>query len=194
MFGNRGIYHKGWTAVTKHRTPWETGMDAKLPPSTTMCGSFMTAKDWTQAHDLAKHMPEKLANLQRLWLIEAVKYNVVPLDDRFVERGLPEMAGRPGLLKGNHQMLFGGMGRLTENSIISFKNNSYSITAEVEVPKAGAEGVIVAQGGISGGLSLYAKNGKPKYCYNFFGIERYYVEGDDGDSCRQASGAHGVCL
>ena len=117
MFGNRGIYHKGWTAVTKHRTPWETGADAKPPAfDDDVWELYDTTTDWTQAHDLAAEHPDKLHELQRLWLIEAVKYNVVPLDDRFVERGLPETAGRPTLIQGKRQLLFGGMGRLTENS------------------------------------------------------------------------------
>jgi arylsulfatase len=180
MFGNRGIYHGGWTAVTKHRTPWDTGVDAVVPAfDDDVWELYDTTNDWTQAHDVAKQNPAKLHELQRLWLIEAVKYNVVPLDDRFVERGLPEMAGRPTLIQGNKQLLFGGMGRLTENSIVSFKNSSYSLTAEVEIPDGTAVGVIFAQGGVTGGLSLYAKAGKPKYCYNFFGLERYYIEGAD---------------
>ena len=91
-------------------------------------------------------MPEKLHELQRLWLIEAVKYNVLPLDDRFAERANPEIAGRPQLIKGNRQLLFGGMGRLTESSIVNYKNKSHAVTAEVVVPKSGAEGVIVAVG------------------------------------------------
>ena len=178
MFGNRGIYHKGWTAVTKHRTPWETGADVKPPAfDDDVWELYDTTSDWTQAHDLAAQHPGKLHELQRLWLIEAVKYQVVPLDDRFVERGLPEMAGRPSLIQGKRQLLFSGMGRLTENSVVNNKNASFSLTAEVMVPEQGAEGVIVAQGGVTGGLSLYAKGGKPKYCYNFFGLERYYVEG-----------------
>jgi arylsulfatase len=177
MFGNRGIYHKGWTAVTKHRTPWETGADVKPPAfDDDVWELYDTTSDWTQAHDLAAEHPDRLHELQRLWLIEAVKYNVVPLDDRFVERGLPETAGRPTLIQGTKQLLFGGMGRLTENSVVMMKNTSYAITAEVEVPDSGAEGVIVAQGGVTGGHSLYVKGGKPKYCYNFFGLERYYAE------------------
>lgn len=179
MFGNRGIYHKGWTAVTKHRTPWDTGIDAVVPAfDDDVWELYDTTTDWTQAHDLAKQHPDRLHELQRLWLIEAVKYNVVPLDDRFAERGLPEMAGRPTLLSGRKQVLFGGMGRLTENSVLSMKNTSYSITAEVSVPESGAEGVIVAQGGITGGMTLYAKGGVPKFCYNFFGLDRYYAEGN----------------
>ena len=164
--------------MTKHRTPWETGADVKPPAfDDDVWELYDTTTDWTQAHDLAAQHPGKLHELQRLWLIEAVKYQVVPLDDRFVERGLPEMAGRPSLIQGKRQLLFSGMGRLTENSVVNNKNASFSLTAEVMVPEQGAEGVIVAQGGVTGGLSLYAKGGKPKYCYNFFGLERYYVEG-----------------
>ena len=108
--------------------------------------------DWTQAHDLAAEQPEKLAHLQRLFLIEAAKYNVLPLDDRRVERFNPDLAGRPQLIHGNRQILFGGMGRLSENSVIVLKNKSHAITAEVAVPDGGADGVIVAQGGAFGGL------------------------------------------
>jgi arylsulfatase len=177
MFGNRGIYHKGWTAVTKHRTPWETGVDDKPPAfDDDVWELYDVTTDWTQAHDLARENPKKLHDLQRLWLIEAVKYNVVPLDDRFVERGLPETAGRPTLIQGRKQLLFSGMGRLTENSVVMMKNTSFSLTAEIVVPDAGADGVIVAQGGISGGHSFYAKDGALKYCYNFFGLQRYYAE------------------
>jgi arylsulfatase A-like enzyme len=177
MNGNRGIYHKGWTAVTKHRTPWLTG-EVKLPAfDEDIWELYDTNTDWSQAHNLAPEMPDKLHELQRLWLIEAVKYNVLPLDDRFAERSNPEIAGRPQLVKGHRQLLFGGMGRLTENSIISYKNKSHAVTADVEVPPSGAEGVIIAVGGLTGGWSLYAKDGKPKYCYNFYNLNRYTVEG-----------------
>jgi len=184
MIGNRGIYHKGWTAVTKHRTPWETGI-VKLPAfDDDVWELYDTTNDWSQSKDLANQNPQKLRELQRLWLIEAVKYNVVPLDDRMAERANAEIAGRPQLVKGNRQLLFGGMGRLTENSVIK----SHSVTAEIEVPESGAEGVIVAQGGLIGGWSLYAKDGKPKYCYNFFGLHRYTVEG----ATKLPSGKHQV--
>ncbi|MCJ7513725.1 MAG: arylsulfatase [Anaerolineales bacterium] len=177
MFGNRGIYHKGWTAVTKHRTPWLTGA-LKLPAfDDDVWELYDTTKDWSQSNNLAKENPPKLHELQRLWLIEAVKYNVLPLDDRFAERANADLAGRPQLVKGTRQLLFGGMGRLTEGSIVNIKNKSHAVTAEVVVPTSGAEGVIVAQGGTTGGWSLYAKAGKPKYCYNFYGLNRYYVEG-----------------
>ena len=177
MMGNRGIYHKGWTAVTKHRTPWETGV-VKMPAfDDDVWELYDTTKDWSQSRDLAKENPGKLHELQRQWLIEAVKYNVLPLDDRFAERANPDLAGRPQLIKGSRQLLYGGMGRLTESSIINIKNKSHAVTAEVVVPESGAEGVIIAQGGITGGWSLYTRDGKPKYCYNFYGLNRYTIEG-----------------
>jgi arylsulfatase len=175
MFCNRGIYHKGWSAVTRHSTPWM--MTAKLPAfDDDVWELYDGSKDPTQAHDLAKEMPEKLRELQRLWLIEATKYNVLPIDDRRVERFNADLAGRPQLVKGNSQLLFGGMGRLSENSVVVMKNKSFSITAEVEVPSSGAEGVIVHQGGAFGGMSLYTKGGKAKFAYNFFGLQTFTTE------------------
>src|SRR5271157_4989598 len=168
MFCNRGIYHKGWTAVTRHSTPWDTSKP--LPAfDDDVWELYDTNKDWTQARNIAKDNPQKLRELQRLWLIEATKYSVLPLDDRRVERFNPDLAGRPQLIKGKTQILFGGMGRLSENSVINIKNKSYSVTAEVIVPKSGAKGVIIAQGGAFNGWSLYAKDGKLKYCYNLLG-------------------------
>jgi hypothetical protein len=176
MFCNRGIYHKGWTAVTRHSTPWDTSKP--LPAfDADVWELYDTNKDWTQAHDLAKTMPEKLRHLQELFMIEATKYSVFPLDDRRVERFNADLAGRPQLIHGNTQILFGGMGRLTENSVVVMKNKSYSVTAEIEVPKTGAEGVVVAQGGATNGWSLYAKDGKLKYCYNLLGVKLTFIEG-----------------
>jgi hypothetical protein len=176
MFCNRGIYHKGWSAVTKHRTPWEMG-GAKMPAFDDDVWELYDGNtDWTQANDLSKESPEKLHELQRLWLIEAVKYNVLPLDDRQIERIIPTSAGRPALIKGNSQLLFGGMGRLSENSVVDIKNKSFAVTSEVEVPTDGAEGVIIAQGGRFGGWSLYAKAGKAKFYYNVLGIKSFEIE------------------
>jgi len=123
-------------------------------------------------------MPEKLLELQRLFLIEAVKHDVLPLDDRRVERFNADMAGRPQLIRGKSQLLFGGMGRLTENSVVTIKNKSHSVTAEVVVPEDGARGVIIAQGGAFGGWSLYAKDGRPVYCYNALGLVRFKIEAE----------------
>jgi hypothetical protein len=131
------------------------------------------ASDWTQAHDLSKEQPDKLHELQRQFLIEATRYNVLPLDDRQVERVLPEIAGRPTLIRGNSQLLFAGMGRLSESSVVSMKNKSFSVTANVVVPDAGAEGTIVAQGGRFGGWSVFAKHGKATFVYNVLGIHEF---------------------
>ena len=172
MFGNRGIYHKGWTAVTKHRTPWKADQP---PPFDSDIWELYGPDDFTQATNLAAKNPAKLAELQRLWLIEAAKYNVVPLDDRVFERINPDIAGRPQLIRGNKQLLFPGM-RVSEASVLTLKNKSHSVTAELDIPEAGAKGVIITQGGSVGGWTLYVKDGKLKYCYNFFGIDHYMVE------------------
>jgi arylsulfatase A-like enzyme len=174
-FGNRGVYHLGWTAVTKHVTPWNP---MSMPPFDEDVWELYGPDDWTQAHNLAAEQPDKLAELQRLWLIEAVKYNVVPLDDRTFERLNPEIAGRPELVKGNSQLLFPGM-RVSEHSVLLVKNKSHAVTAQLVVPGSGASGVIITQGGAVGGWTLYAHEGRLKYCYNLFGIEYYIIAADE---------------
>jgi hypothetical protein len=132
-------------------------------------------QDWSQAHDLAAEMPDKLAELQRLFEIEAAKYNVLPLDDRVAERFNADLAGRPQTVRGNTQLLFGGMHRLQENAVINTKNHSHAVTAEVDLPDTGARGVIIAQGGDFGGWALYAHQGRLRYAYNFVGVQHSYV-------------------
>jgi arylsulfatase len=176
MFCNRGIYHRGWSAVTKHRTPWVMGGQTMPAFDDDVWELYDGSKDWTQSKDLSKQMPEKLHELQRLWLIEAVKYNVLPLDDRQIERINSDLAGRPTLIKGNTQTLYAGMGRLSENSVVNIKNKSFAVTSDLEVPAKGAEGVIIAQGGRFGGWSLYATGGKAKFLYNVLGIKSFGVE------------------
>ncbi len=176
MFGNRGIYHKSWTAVTRHKTPWLLAGEKTPAFDDDVWELYDTEHDWSQAHDLSKEMPEKLHDLQRLWLIEATRYNVLPLNDQLLERMNPDTAGRPILIKGKTQLLFGGMGRLSENCIVSIKNKSHAVTAQIVVPDGGAQGVIIAQGANIGGWSLYAKDGKLKYCYNLGGVKYFYVE------------------
>jgi len=176
MFCNRGIYHKGWTAVTRHSVPWD--MTARMPAYDDDIWELYAPEDWTQAHNLAEKEPERLRELQRLFLIEATKYQVLPLDDRRAERFNSDLAGRPTLVHGTSQLLFGGMGRLSENSVLVVKNKTHAVTADVIVPDGPADGVIVAQGGAFGGWSLYAKDGRPTYCYNLFGLQRFKVEGE----------------
>ena len=122
-------------------------------------------------------MPEKLHELQRLFLIEAVRYNVLPIDDRKMVKFNAEIAGRPELIRGNTQMLYSGMRGLGENLVLNVKNKSHAITAQVVVPKDGAKGVILAQGGLFGGWSLYTKDGRPVYCYNLLGLQKFKIEG-----------------
>ena len=178
MFANRGIYHKGWSAVTKHRTPWVM-VGGDLPAfDDDRWELYDGNNDYSQARDLASEHPDMLAKLQRLWLIEATKYNVLPLDDRGAERLEPGLAGRPTLIHGNSQLFFSGMGRLSENSVVSIKNKSFSVTADVEVPAGGANGVIIAQGGRFGGWALYAKDGNAKFVYNVLGIHQFPVEAE----------------
>jgi arylsulfatase len=176
MLVNRGIYHQGWTAVTRHSTPW--AFTATLPAYDDDVWELYAPDDWTQAHNIAAEDPDKLRDLQRKFLLEASKYNVFPLDDRRVERLNSDLAGRPTLIKGNSQLLFGSMGRLSENTVLNIKNKSHAVTADLSIPDRGASGVIVAQGGAFGGWSLYLHGGRPAYCYNLFGMRSFTVHSD----------------
>jgi hypothetical protein len=155
---------------------------------------YDTSKDWSQANDLSKRMPEKLRELQRLWLIEATRYNVLPIDDRVVEKMNPDTAGRPVLVKGTTQLLFGGMGRLSENCVLNIKNKSHSVTAEIEVPEAGAEGVIIAQGVNIGVLEPLRQERQPQVLLQRGGGEPLLRRVHCSTAGGRASGSHGVCL
>jgi arylsulfatase A-like enzyme len=174
-FVNRGVYHRGWTAVTRHSTPWVV---EPLRPYDDDVWELYAPGDWSQARDVAAEHPDTLRELQRLFLIEAARYGVLPLDDRRVERFDPGLAGRPQLVRGSTQLLFGGMGRLTEGSVLNVKNRSHAVTAQVVVPPRGAEGVIIAQGGAFGGWSLFLEDGRPAYCHNLLGLRRFTVRGE----------------
>jgi arylsulfatase A-like enzyme len=173
MMGNRGIYHKGWTAVTHHSTPWISSQPPAFDDD--VWELYDTTTDWTQSHNLAQEQPDRLHELQRLWLIEAVRYNVLPLDDRVVERANADLAGRPQLIRGNTQRFFRGMTGLNEHSIINTKNKSHSITAAVSIPESGARGVIIAQGGTGGGWAFSVDDGKLNYTYNFLGLNTTHI-------------------
>jgi arylsulfatase len=187
--GNRGIYHEGWTACTKHATPWIAM--AELPAFVDDVWELYGPGDWTQAHDLSAEMPDKLRELQELFLVEARKYNVLPLDDRRVERFDAAIAGRPTLIKGRKQILYGSMSRLTEATVLNIKNVSHAIAADIVVPEGGATGVIVAQGGAFGGWCMYLRNdGVPVYCYNLLGLQVTKVAGSEA----LAAGAHRIVM
>ena len=188
MYTNRGIYHKGWTACTRRGIPWiVTGGEIK--PFDDDEWELYAPDDWTQRHDLSAEMPDKLRDLQRLWFIEAVRHDVLPLDDRLAERFNPDLAGRPDIMgKRKSMTLVPGMTRLTEGSVLNVKNKSYNVTAEIVVPEGGADGVILVQGGAFGGWVLYMKDGVLKYCYNLVGVHRYNAESSDSVS----SGKHQI--
>lgn len=179
MVGNRGIYHDGWMAVTRHGTPWEMVQDERRYFDDDVWELYDTNTDWTQARDLAAEHPGKLRELQQLFLVEASKYGVFPLDDRMTERENPREAGRLDLMGDRRSVTFhAGAKRLTEETAPNVKNRSHSITAAITVPAEGAEGVLIAQGGRFGGWSLYVHEGRPCYAYNYFGLEVYRARGE----------------
>ncbi len=188
MAGNRGIYFKGWSAVTRHSTPW---LPSEVPPplDEDVWELYDGATDWTQAVDLVAGDPERLAKLQRLWLIEAVKYNVLPIDDRRFERLNPTIAGRPQLITGTTQVLFPRMRRLTEHSVIDIKNRSFAVTASLTTnPTGPTNGVLIAQGGRFGGWALYVKDDTARFVYNLLGMQEFITVADRPIS----SGTHQV--
>jgi len=172
--GNRGIYHDGWFAGTIHRAPWESTPRCKLLDD--KWELYDTSQDFSLANDLAGANPSKLKEMQGLFIKEAIKYRVLPIDDRSFERFNPALVGRPDLMGDRTSLtLSEGMVGMSENVFINIKNRSHSITADVEIPEGGANGVILAQGGRFGGWSLYLKDGKPAYCYNFLGLHESKV-------------------
>jgi arylsulfatase len=174
MFGNRAIYQDGWLAGTVHRAAWESKPRATLENDTWEL--YDTRKDFSLANDVAGKNPEKLKEMQELFMKEAVKYNVLPIDDRFLERMNAALVGRPDLMAGRTSLsVYEGVTGMSENVFINVKNRSHKITAEVQIPKSGAKGVILAQAGRFGGWSLYLKDNKPTYTYNFLGLQRFTI-------------------
>jgi arylsulfatase len=169
MFGNRAIYQDGWFARTIHRPAW------KQKPATTMQDDkwelFNTNEDFSLANDLTAQNPSKLKTMQDLFMAEAEKYHVLPLDDRLLERTNAELMGRPTVMGSRNTVTYGeGMKGMGVDVFIDLRNTSYTITAEVAIDAKG-NGVIVCQGGRFGGLSLYIKSGKPAFSYNYLGME-----------------------
>jgi arylsulfatase len=172
--GNRAIYNDGWFAGTIHRAPWERMPRAKLADD--KWELYDTRKDFSLADDMAAANPAKLKEMQEVFIKEAIKYRVLPIDDRSIERLNAATAGRPDLMGDRTSLtLSSGMVGLSENAFINVKNRSLSITADVDIPAGGANGVILAQAGRFGGWSLYLKDGKPTYTYNFLGLQEYTV-------------------
>ena len=175
MFGNRAMYKDGWLARTIHRAPWE--MQARRPLSEDIWELYNTDEDFSLNNDLSKDYPEKLKELQDLFMKEGEKYHVLPVDDRLMVRLIAEKVGRPDIMEGRTSIdLAEGMTGISENCFLSLKNKSFKITAEVVVPKNGGHGTVIAQAGRFGGWSLYVHKGVPAYDYNFLGLERFTIE------------------
>ena len=178
IFGNRAIYNDGWVAATVHKAPWEATPRRKLAED--VWELYNVDEDFSETNDLAASNPAKLKELQALFMKEAEKYRVLPIDDRSIERFDPAMAGRPDLMAGRKSLtVYEGMTGMMENAFINVKNQSVTITADVEIPAGGANGVILCQGGRFGGWSLYVKDGKPAYTYNFVGLQEYTVNASE---------------
>lgn len=173
MIGNRGIYHEGWFAGTIHKAPWEA--KPRKPLTEDIWELYNVNEDFSQSNNLASKHPEKLEELKKKFMEEAVKYKVLPIDDRSIERFDPVIAGRPDLMNGRTKLiLYEGAKGMPENAFINVKNTSLNITAEIDVP-ANANGVILCQGGDFGGWSFYLLNGKACYTYNWVGLEVYTI-------------------
>lgn len=177
MFGNRGIYHEGWVACTRHSIPW---LAVPLPPvKDDVWELYNVAEDFSQANNLAAKNPDKLKELQALFMKEAERNHVLPIDDRRVERFRADIAGRPDLLGGRKSLtVYPGMVGMLENAFINVKGVHHTVTAEVELKDEKTNGVIIAQAGYFGGWVIYMKDGKPHHEYNWFALERTNIGGD----------------
>jgi arylsulfatase len=177
MFGNRGIYHEGWVACTRHSIPWL--MSVNPPLKDDVWELYKVDEDFSQANNLAAQNPEKLKELQAVFLKEAERNNVLPIDDRRAERFNPAIAGRPDIMGGRKTLtVYPGMVGMMENAFINVKGVHHTITAEVELKDDKTSGVIIAQAGYFGGWTLYMKDGKPRHEYNWFALERTNIGGD----------------
>lgn len=174
IFGNRAIYHDGWLAGTVHKAPWESKPRAALKDD--KWELYDTTNDFSLVNNLAAANPKKLKEMQDLFLQEAIKNHVLPIDDRVNERLNASMAGRPNLMAGRTSLtVYEGMKGMAEDVFINIKNRSFTITAEVNLSAQNTNGVILAQGGRFGGWSLYMLQGKPVFTYNWLGIHRYTI-------------------
>jgi arylsulfatase len=175
MFGNRALYQDGWLARTVHFAPWAA--KARAPFAADKWELFDTRSDFSLVHDVAARHPDRLKAMQQAFLDEAIKYHVLPLDDRRQERLNAALVGRPDLMGDRTSLtLYPGMTAMSENTFLNIKNRSFAISADVTLADgAAAEGAVVAQGGRFGGWSLYFKDGKPGFTYNFLNMRRFTI-------------------
>jgi arylsulfatase A-like enzyme len=173
IFGNRAIYNDGWLARTIHKPPWMSKPLNSLQED--KWELFNTNEDFSLSQDLSEKYPDKLKSMQDIFMKEAEKYHVLPIDDRVFERFIASAVGRPTVMGGRTSLTLGeGMKGMGPDIFINLMNTSYTITADVEVA-ANGNGVILCQGGRFGGLSFYLKDSKPSFTYNFLGLEQFNV-------------------
>ena len=180
MFGNRALYHDGWIAsTTPPAAPWLMGQGGPLPDVVNgyKWELYNLDEDYSQAHDLAATNPDKLRELQEMFLVEAAKYDVFPLDNGILSRVL---APRPSGTAGRDEFVYSGeIYGIPTSDAPSILNRDYTITAEVEVPSADADGMIVTMGGRFGGYGLYLLKGKPVFAYNLAMLAHFKWEGTE---------------
>jgi arylsulfatase A-like enzyme len=173
MFGNRAIYSDGWYARTIHRPAWQNKPSQALLEDP--WDLYNSNEDFSLSTNVASSNADKLKELQALFMTEAEKYHVLPIDDRLLERTNAELVGRPTVMEGRNTITYGpGMKGMGIDIFIATPGKSYTMTADVDV-QAGANGVIVAQGGRFGGFSFFVNNGKPTFVYNYLGLEKFTV-------------------
>lgn len=169
MFGNRAVYQDGWLARTIHRPAWRSVPLRTLQED--VWDLYNTREDFSLANNLAAQYPERLKSMQQLFMKEAAKYHVLPIDDRVLERTNAALVGRPTVMEGRTSMtLHEGMTAMGVDIFLDLRSKGYTITAEVEIDDQD-NGVILCQGGRFGGLSFYLKDAKPAFTYNFLGLE-----------------------
>ncbi|MGH7787161.1 MAG: sulfatase-like hydrolase/transferase [Candidatus Binatia bacterium] len=189
MLGNRAIYNDGWIAATTPPTPPWAAVAGDVAVLDYQWELYRITDDFSEADNLAAKEPRKLREMQDLFWVEAAKHQVLPLDNSKVER--LDTTNRPSLTRGRSVFAYyPGQVRIPEGAAPDIKNKSFSIAASIEVPQGGAEGMLVTQGGRFSGWGLYVLNGKPVFCYNLAGVERYCATGTDA----LTPGTHNVAL
>ncbi len=190
MIGNRGVYDNGWVAcTTPRRLPWQAAADSS--PDDFKWELYNVAQDFSEANNLAVANPAKLKELQAVFDREAKKYNVLPLDASFIAR--TDVSIRPSLTRGRDTFTyFPGTIRVPEGAAPDTKNKSFTVTAEVEIPEGGAEGVLVTQGGRFGGYALVLMDGKPEFAYSMSNQKELKYRIASGE--KLAPGKHSIKL
>jgi len=190
MAGNRALYSDGWVAASRVAVPW-VSIRAAPDLDTLQWELYHVAEDFSQAADLAAREPKKLRQLQDLWWSEAARYHVLPLDVRAAERLNGELQGRPSLTAGRTSFTYyPGTHAVPTGSAPNVLNKSFTVEADLVIPRGQVNGAVWAIGGTDGGYAIYVKNGKPMVANNFLGRRIYRVEG----ARALAAGAHKLRL